>query len=134
MARLIRKTEEKCCRFVEIREITKEHLTITSFFIGQVFRTFDDYTFVIINVSVKGANHSFFQTPASTIIFLTNSTHYSKSQILSKNSILTTPNIFTCFSPPKIDNFLGKSKLIFQTKNEDFEQCAADAVPPFFLC
>ena len=27
------------------------------------------------------------------------------------------------FSPKKIDNFLGKSKLNFWTKNEDFEQC-----------
>ena len=33
-------------------------------------------------------------------------------------------NVFTSFSPPKnIDNFLGKSKLNFWTKNEDFEQC-----------
>ena len=28
------------------------------------------------------------------------------------------------FTPIKIDNFLGKSKLNFWTKNEDFEQCA----------
>ena len=28
------------------------------------------------------------------------------------------------FHPKKIDNFLGQSKLIFWTKNEDFEQCA----------
>ena len=27
------------------------------------------------------------------------------------------------FTPKKIDNFLGKSKLNFWTKNEDFEQC-----------
>ena len=32
-------------------------------------------------------------------------------------------NIFTSFSLKKIDNFLGKSKLDFWTKNEDFEQC-----------
>ena len=32
-------------------------------------------------------------------------------------------NIFTSFSSQKIDNFLGKSKLNFWTKNEDFEQC-----------
>ena len=65
MARLIRKTEEKCCRFVEIREITKEHLTITSFFIGQVFRTFDDYTFVIRNVSKRERYESFILSNAS---------------------------------------------------------------------
>ena len=32
------------------------------------------------------------------------------------------PNIFTSFSPKKkIDNFFGKSKLNFWTKNEDFD-------------
>ena len=77
-----------------------------------------------------------------------------KVNFLSKNSILTNPNIFTSFSPnffflqffsltqrcqklkspkpkhfheffspQKIDNFLGKSKLNFWTKNQDFEQC-----------
>ena len=46
------------------------------FFYWTSFRTFDDYTFVIRNVSVKGTNHSFFQTPASTIIFLTNSSNF----------------------------------------------------------
>ena len=65
MARLIRKTEEKCCRFGEIREITKEHLTLTSFFIGQVFRTFDDYTFVIRNVSKRERYESFILSNAS---------------------------------------------------------------------
>ena len=29
------------------------------------------------------------------------------------------------FTPQKIDNFLGKSKLNFWTKNDDFEQCVA---------
>ena len=33
----------------------------------------------------------------------------------------------TTFSPRKIDNFLGKSKLNFWTKNEDFEQCELQA-------
>merc|ERR1712004_154114 len=76
-----------------------------------------------------------------------------KVKYLSKNSILTKPQHFhefftqifltiflvkaklstakksktTTFSrvfhPKKIDNFLGKSKLNFWTKNEDFEQC-----------
>ena len=31
------------------------------------------------------------------------------------------------FQPKKIDNFVGKSKLNFWTKNEDFEQCARAA-------
>ena len=35
-------------------------------------------------------------------------------------------NIFTSFSLKKIDNFLGKSKLDFWTKNEDFEQCGTE--------
>ena len=76
-----------------------------------------------------------------------------KVKLLSKNSILTEPQHFheffdqffftiflvksklstakksktTTFSrvfhPKKIDNFLGKSKLNFWSKNEDFEQC-----------
>jgi len=64
-----------------------------------------------------------------------------KVKFLSKNSILTEPQHFheiftqiflTLFlvklklstaKKPKIGNFLGKSKLIFWTKNEDFEQC-----------
>ena len=76
-----------------------------------------------------------------------------KVKFLSRNSILTKPQHFhefftqiflaiflvksklstakkpktTTFSrvfhPNKIDNFLGKSKLNFWTKNEDFEQC-----------
>ena len=74
-----------------------------------------------------------------------------KVKFLSKNSILTTPqhfhefltiflvksklstakkpktttfSVFTSFfTQKKIDNFLGKSKLNFWTKNVDFEQC-----------
>jgi len=34
-----------------------------------------------------------------------------------------TPTFSRVFHPKKIDNFLGKSKLNFGTKNEDFEQC-----------
>ena len=34
------------------------------------------------------------------------------------------PQHFHEFFTKKIDNFLGKSKLNFWTKNEDFEQCA----------
>ena len=50
--------------------------------------------------------------------------HYSKSQIfVQKFKFDQNHNIFTSFSPKKIDNFLGKSKLNFWTKNEDFEQC-----------
>ena len=49
-----------------------------------------------------------------------------KVKFLSKNSILTKPQHFpktTTFSRvfhQKIDNFHGKSKLNFWTKNEDF--------------
>ena len=46
-----------------------------------------------------------------------------KVKYLSKNSILTKPQHFHEFFTPKIDNFHGKSKLNFWTKNEDFEQC-----------
>ena len=77
-----------------------------------------------------------------------------KVKFLSKNSILTKPHHFTSFSPkffltiflvksklstakksktttfsrvfhPKKIDFLGKSKLNFWTKNEDFKQCDA---------
>ena len=51
-------------------------------------------------------------------------THYSKSQIfVQKFNFDKTPTISRVFHPKKVDNFLGKSKLNFWTKNEDFEQC-----------
>ena len=57
------------------------------------------------------------------------STHYSKSQIFVKKfNFDKTPTFSRVFHPKKIDNFLGKSKLNFWTKNEDFEQCAFLAV------
>ena len=50
------------------------------------------------------------------------------------------PQHFHEFFTQKIDNFHGKSKLNFWTKNEDFEQCAASCffcdvnhVPFYFL-
>ena len=79
--------------------------------------------------------------------------HYSKSQIFVQKFNLTKPQHFhkfftqiffwqffswnqSCqqlkspkpqhfheFFTKKIDNFLGKSKLNYRTKNEDFEQC-----------
>ena len=53
------------------------------------------------------------------------------------NSKLSTPNkpntttFSQVFSPEKIDNFLGKSKLNFWTKNKDLEQCDYDLVKYF---
>ena len=48
-------------------------------------------------------------------------------EIKAVNSLeVQNHNIFTSFSPPKINNFLEKSKLIFWTKYEDFEQCVKD--------
>ena len=38
----------------------------------------------------------------------------------SKNTIISR-----VFTPKKIDNFLGKSKLNFWTNDEDFEQCVS---------
>ena len=91
---------------------------------------------------------------------LTYSVHtIRKVKFLSKNSILTKPQHFhkfftksfltiflvksklstakksktTTFSRvfhPKIDNFLGKSKLNFWTRNEDFEQCVQNRSRP----
>ena len=48
--------------------------------------------------------------------------------VKSKLSTAKKPKTTTfsrAFHPKKIDNFLGKSKLNFWTKNEDFEQCAS---------
>ena len=42
---------------------------------------------------------------------------------LKLSTVVQNPNIFTSFSPKEIDNFLGKSKLNFWTKYEDFEKC-----------
>ena len=82
-----------------------------------------------------------------------NSTLFKNSNFCPKNQFWPNPNIFTTFSPKfvwqffswnqscqqlkspkpqrfhefftpkKIDNYLGKPKLNFWTKNEDFEQC-----------
>ena len=87
------------------------------------------------------------------LLFSFFSTIFEKSNFCQKIQFLQNPNNFTSFSskfffffflvksklstakksktttfsrvfhPSKIDNFLGKSKLIFWTKNEDFEQC-----------
>ena len=71
-------------------------------------------------------------------------TIFEKSNFCPKFQFWLNPNIFTSFSPKifltakkyksttfsrvfqpqKIDNFLGKAKLNFWTKNEDFEHCA----------
>ena len=45
-----------------------------------------------------------------------------KSKLSSAKKSKTT-TFSPVFLPKKIDNFLGKSKLNFWTKNEDFEQC-----------
>ena len=45
----------------------------------------------------------------------------SKLSTAKKSKTTTFSRVFH----PKIDNFLGKSKLNFWTKNEDFEQCAS---------
>ena len=55
-------------------------------------------------------------SPVSPLIFLTIFLVKSKLSTAKKSKT-------TIFSPKKIDNFLGKSKLNFCTKNEDFEQC-----------
>ena len=44
----------------------------------------------------------------------------SKLSTAKKSKTTTFSRVF---HPKKIDNFLGKSKLNFWTKNEDFEQC-----------
>ena len=60
-------------------------------------------------------------TSFSPHIFLTIFLVKSKLTRAKKSKTTTFSRIF---HPIKIDNFLGKSKLNFWTKNEDFEQCA----------
>ena len=45
-----------------------------------------------------------------------------KSKLSTAKKCKTT-TFSRVFHPKKIDNFLGKSKLNFWTKNDDFEQC-----------
>ena len=71
------------------------------------------YIHAIMKVKFLSNFHEFFIQNFLTIFLL-------KSKLCSK---VQKHNIFTSFSPKKIDNFLGKSKLNFWTKNEDFEQC-----------
>ena len=59
--------------------------------------------------------HEFF-----TQFFLTIFLVKSKLSTAKKSKTTTFSRVF---HPKKIDNFLGKSKLKFWTKNEDFEQC-----------
>ena len=53
-------------------------------------------------------------------IFFDNFLVNSKLSTAKKSKTTTFSRVF---HPKKIDNFLGKSKLNFWTKNEDFEQC-----------
>ena len=59
-------------------------------------------------------------TSFSPKIFLTIFLVKSKLSTAKKSKTTTFSRVF---HPKKIDNFLGKSKLNFWTKNEDFEQC-----------
>ena len=51
-------------------------------------------------------------------------TLFEKSNFCPKIQFWPKPQHFHEFFTQKINNFLGKSKLNFWTKNEDFEQCA----------
>ena len=69
--------------------------------------------------SILTKNQTFsrvFQPKFFLIIFLVK----SKLSTAKKSKITTFSRVF---HPQKIDNFLGKSKLNFWTKKEDFEQC-----------
>ena len=59
-------------------------------------------------------------TSFSSNIFLTIFLVKSKLSTAKKSKTTTFSRVF---HPKKIDNYLGKSKLIFRTKNEAFEQC-----------
>ena len=62
--------------------------------------------------------HEFF-----TQIFFDNFSREIK--VVNKTKKSKTTTFSRVFHPQKIDNFLGKSKLNFWTKNEDFEQCGS---------
>ena len=59
-------------------------------------------------------------------MFLTIFLVKSKLSTAKKSKTTTFSRVF---HPQKIDDFLGKSKLNFWTKNEDFEQCGIQMVP-----
>ena len=54
----------------------------------------------------------------------------SKLSTAKKSKTTTFSRVF---HPQKIDNFLGKSKLNFWTKNEDFEQCVTHRYIPKYI-
>ena len=62
-------------------------------------------------------------TSFSSKFFLTIFLVKSKLSTAKKSKTTTFSRVF---HPPKIDNFLGKLKLNFWTKNEDFEQCVVN--------
>ena len=70
---------------------------------------------------LKSANpHHFYAF--LTQIFFDNFFVKSKLSTAKKSKTTTFSRVF---HPKKIVNFLGKSKLNFRTKNEDFEQCVS---------
>ena len=68
-------------------------------------------------------------TSFSSKFFLTIFLVKSKLSTAKKSKTTTFSRVF---HPQKIDNFLGKPKLNFWTKNEDFEQCE-DLHVPFLI-
>ena len=69
-----------------------------------------------LSTAQKSKNHNIFTSFSPLIIFLV------KSKLSTAKKSKTT-TFSRDFHPKKIDDFLGKSKLNFWTKNEDFEQC-----------
>ena len=65
-------------------------------------------------------NPNIFTSFLPNFFFLTIFLVKSKLSTAKKSKTTTFSRVF---HPKKIDNFLGKSKLNFWTKNEDFEQC-----------
>ena len=97
------------CHFVEEQKMKIETFQLISHYSkSQIFVQ-------KFNLTKPQHFHEFF-----TQIFLTIFLVKSKLSTAKKPKTATFSRVF---HPQKIDNFPGKSKLKFWTKNEDFEQC-----------
>ena len=130
-------------------QCTKDSLSIKDLSRRDSVRNHPNASMIVSSDRISGSSRFYAVTLLHTHTIL-------KVKFLSKNSILTKTQHFhefftqiffdnfsreikvtakkpkaTTFSrvfhPKKIDNFLGKSKLIFWTKNEDFEQCDVES-------
>ena len=92
---------------------------LTNFFILVLLVSLTLHTILKVKFLSKNSIFKSFSPKFFLAIFLVK----SKLSTAKKSKITTFSRIFL---PKKIDNFHGKSKLNFWTKNEDFEQCVTE--------